>query len=67
MWEGFPPEFASWEPEGSIHDNFIDEFEATIEAAAQLRAEEEAAEIEDNIDDECVTSPDILLLTCNYF
>ena len=49
LWEGFPPEFASCEPEEEIHNGFIDKYEAAVEAEAQLRVEEEqeAAELED--------------------
>ena len=32
LWENFPPEVATWEPESAIHDDFIDEFEASLEA-----------------------------------
>lgn len=30
LWEGFPPEAATWEPESEIHDDFIGEFEAAL-------------------------------------
>ena len=40
LWEGFPPEAATWEPESEIHDDLIDEFEAALEAEAELEAEE---------------------------
>ena len=52
MWADFPPEFASWEPESEIHDDFIDEYEAALEAEAQLEAEEEAEEDEDSMEDD---------------
>ena len=52
LWENFPPEFASWEPAEAIHDDFIDEYEAALEAEEQLCAEEEAAELEDSLDDD---------------
>ena len=52
MWEGFPPEFASWEPESEIHDDFIDEFEASLEDEAELEAEEDDEDDEGSMDDE---------------
>ena len=52
LWEGFPPEFASWESESQIHDDFIDEYEASLEAEAELDAEEEAEGSEESMDDE---------------
>ena len=45
LWKGYPPEIATWELESAIHDDFIDEYEAAIEAEAELEAEE-AAELE---------------------
>ena len=42
LWKGYPPEIATWEPEASIHDDFIDEYEAALEAEAELEAEEAA-------------------------
>ena len=45
LWKGYPPEIATWELESGIHDDFIDEYEAAIEAEAELEAEE-AAELE---------------------
>lgn len=52
LWEDFPPEFASWEPESKIHDDMIDEYEASMEAEAELETEEEADDEEDDMDDE---------------
>ena len=52
LWEGFPPDVATWEPESAIHDDFIDEYEATLEAEAQLEAEEEAEDEEDSMEDD---------------
>ena len=52
LWEGFPPDVATWEPESVIHDDFIDEYEAAVEAEAELEAEEEAEDDEDSMDDE---------------
>ena len=36
LWSTFPPEAATWEPESAIHDDFIDEYEAQMEAEAEL-------------------------------
>ena len=52
LWEGFPPDVATWEPESAIHDDFIDEYEATVEAEAELEAEEEAEDEEDAMEEE---------------
>ena len=52
LWEGFPPEFASWERESEIHDDFIEEYEAGLEAEAVLEAEDAAEDDEDAMDDE---------------
>ena len=38
LWKGYPPEIATWEEEGSIHDDFIDSYEAGLEAEAELDA-----------------------------
>ena len=51
LWEGFPPEAATWEPESEIHDDLIDEFEAALEAEAELEAEEEEEEEEEDIEE----------------
>jgi hypothetical protein len=51
LWQGYPPEVATWEPEASIHDDFIDEYEARVEAEAELEAEEEAEEEEEGAGD----------------
>lgn len=48
LWESFPPEVATWEPADHIHDDFIDEFEASLEAEEQLEAEAAAEEDEDD-------------------
>eukprot|EP00966_Prymnesium_polylepis_P254819 5887673-Prymnesium_polylepis.1 len=48
LWEGFPPEIATWEEEGSIHDEFIDAYEASLEAEAEL----EELEDDESDDDE---------------
>jgi hypothetical protein len=52
MWANFPPEFASWEPETEIHDDYIDEYEASVEAEAELEMEEEAEDDDDSVDEE---------------
>ena len=39
LWDTFPPEAATLEPESSIHDDLIDEYEAAMEAEAELEAE----------------------------
>ena len=51
LWEDFPPECATWEPADSIHDGFIDEYEAALEAEADLEAEEERDLAEDEVED----------------
>ena len=50
LWKGYPPEIATWEEEGSIHDDFIDSYEAGLEAEAELDAA--AAADEADTDDE---------------
>jgi len=39
LWEGYPPEIATWEDESQIHDDFIDAYEAELAAEAELDAE----------------------------
>ena len=51
LWEDFPPEVATWEPEAAIHDDFIDAYEASLEAEAELDAEEEDDEDEAGMED----------------
>ena len=49
----YPPEIATWEEEGVIHDDFIDEFEAGLDAEADLEAAESDGEGEsDGSEDE---------------
>jgi hypothetical protein len=36
LWEGYPPEIATWEEEGDIADSLIDEYEAVLEAGEEL-------------------------------
>eukprot|EP00966_Prymnesium_polylepis_P053627 1239897-Prymnesium_polylepis.1 len=50
LWENFPPECATWESEDRVHDDFIDEYEAALEAEAELEAEEARA-LEEEDDD----------------
>ena len=52
LWDGFPPEVATWEPEDNIHDEFIDLYEAETEAQEALEAEAEAEDDEDDMEDE---------------
>ena len=46
LWEGFPPETASWEDKiggkGGIPRALVDEYEAAVDAEAELDAEEAA-------------------------
>ena len=51
LWEGYPPEIATWEDAREIHDDFIDEFESGLEAEAELEAEE-AADLEGESDED---------------
>ena len=41
VWKGYLPEAATWEPAQNIHDELLDEYEASLEAEAELDAEEE--------------------------
>jgi hypothetical protein len=52
LWEGFPPEFATWEPDTTVHDDLIDAYEGAMEAEAVLEAEEAALDDEEDMDDE---------------
>lgn len=53
LWEGFPPEFASWKLDSAIHNDFIDKYEAAMEAEEQLEAEDdEDDDMDDDEDDE---------------
>ena len=40
LWKDFPPEIATWEDESCIHDDYIDAYEAGLEAEAELEGEE---------------------------
>ena len=44
LWEGYPPEIATWEEEGDIPDSFIDAYEAGLEAEEELEGGEEDSE-----------------------
>ena len=43
LWKGFPPDMLWYEPAENIGSDFLDEYEAGLEAEAQLDAEEAAA------------------------
>ena len=57
LWEGWPPETATWQypvqrgSKGGIPHAVVDEYEASLEAEAQLEAEEAAEDAEDDEDD----------------
>ena len=42
LWKGYPPEIATWEEVSVIHDQFIDEYEAGLEAGEELEGGEES-------------------------
>ena len=42
--KGFPPEVATWEEESGIHDDFIDEYEAGLEAEAEEESDGESSD-----------------------
>ena len=48
LWCGYPPEIATWEEVSVIHDDFIDAYEAGLEAGEEL----EGAEADDGDSDE---------------
>ena len=54
LWKGYPPEIATWEEESSIHDDFIDEYEAGLEAEDDEESDGESS------DDEEVDAPGAL-------
>ena len=54
LWKGYPPEIATWEEESSIHDDFIDEYEAGLEAEDEEESDGESS------DDEEVDTPGAL-------
>ena len=41
LWEGFTPEIATWEDESSIHDDFIDAYEAGLDEEADMDEDED--------------------------
>ena len=45
LWQGYPPEIATWEMACDIHDDFIDDYEAELQAEAYLDADEEESEL----------------------
>lgn len=46
LWEGFPPEVATWEEERGIHDELIDAFEDAMDAEEEEEGAEESEESE---------------------
>ena len=46
LWKDFPPEIATWEEEKSIHDDFIDEYEAGLEAEDEEESDDESSDDE---------------------
>lgn len=58
LWKGYPPESASWQypterkGDGGIPLEMVDEYEAALEAEAELEEEEAAEDAEDAMDDE---------------
>ena len=52
LWKGYPPEVATWEHCSGVHDDFIDEYEAKVEADAELDEEQRARDQEDASDGE---------------
>ena len=42
LWKDFPPEIATWEEESSIHDDYIDEYEAGLDAEEEAESEGES-------------------------
>ena len=58
LWKDFPPECATWQwpvqrgVTGGIPRAVVDEYEASLEAEAQLEAEEAEEDAEDDEDEE---------------
>ena len=52
LWRGYPPEIATWEEVSIIHDDFIDEYEAGLEAGEELEAAEAADEDSEGSDED---------------
>ena len=47
LWKGYPPEIATWEEESVIHDDFIDEYEAGLEAEDEEESDGESSDDEE--------------------
>ena len=52
LWQGYPPEVATWEEEAAIHDDYIDQYDADLEAEAELEAMEAEEDGESEAGDE---------------
>eukprot|EP00966_Prymnesium_polylepis_P243819 5638864-Prymnesium_polylepis.1 len=52
LWKGYPPECATWEDESGLHDDYIDAYEAELEAEDVLEAEQQQVESDDEWDGE---------------
>ena len=44
LWKDFPPEIATWEEESCVHDDYIDQYEAELEAEEELEGGESDGE-----------------------
>ena len=51
LWEGYPPEIATWEKEGDIADSLIDEYEAGLEAGEELEGANGGSDGDDSDDE----------------
>ena len=51
VWKDYPPDMLWYEPANNLGDGWLEEYEAGLEAEAQLDAEE-AAELEGEDEDE---------------
>lgn len=40
LWKDFPPEIATWEEESAIHDDYIDDYDAGLEAETEMEGGE---------------------------
>ena len=49
LWQGYPPEIATWEEESKIHDDFIEAYEQSL---AEEEVEDEEEEDEEGEEDE---------------
>ena len=58
LWKDFPPECATWQwpvqrgVKGGVPRGLVDDYESSLEAEAQLAAEEATEDDEDDEDDE---------------